>query len=90
MPASFCYHAGMGKQLTIRGVPEEVAERLAMLSRSHGRSVNATVLEILAAAVGVEERRRRLERYATWTEDDLVEFEGALAAQRRVDDELWG
>ncbi len=79
----------MAKQLTIRGVSEEVGSRLEHLSRAKGQSVNAMVLEILGFAVGVKERRRRLERYATWTPEDLAEFEEALAAQRQVDDELW-
>lgn len=79
----------MSRQLTIRGVPEEVAERLARISQERGRSVNSTVLEILLAAVGVEERRNRLQRMATWTDQDKVEFENALAAQRVIDEELW-
>jgi len=78
----------MGKQLTIRGVPEEVGERLENLSRARGQSVNATVLEILGAAVGVDERRQRLARNATWTPEDLAEFSAALAAQRTIDDPL--
>ena len=79
----------MGKQLTIRGVPEEVGKRLENLSRARGRSVNATVLEILEAAVGPDERRRKLARYTTWTPEDLEEFNEALAAQRTIDDPLW-
>jgi adenine-specific DNA methylase len=47
------------------------------------------MLEILERAVGTEERRRRLERYATWSPADRVEFEEALRAQRTIDDELW-
>ncbi len=80
----------MPKQLTIRGVSREIAARLESLSRERGQSVNATVLEILAAGVGVEERRRRLERYTTWSSEDLAAFERALALQRTIDDELWG
>ncbi len=79
----------MAKQLTIRGVSDEVGQRLESLSRARGQSVNATVLEILEAAVGVDERRRRLARYATWTPEDLAEFSEALAAQRTVDDPAW-
>ncbi len=79
----------MPRQLTVRGVSEEIAERLESLSRERRQSVNATVLEILAAGVGVEERRRRLERYVTWSREDLASFEGALALQRTIDDELW-
>lgn len=80
----------MGRQLTIRGVPEDTARRLKQLSEERQQSVNATVLEILRRAVGTEERRRRLERYATWTRSDRAEFDKALKAQRTIDDELWG
>lgn len=84
-----CYHAYMAKQLTIRGVPDEVAERLAHVSREKGCSLNQTVVDILKQAVGFHERRQRLERYATWTDDDLAAFNAALAEQRVIDDDLW-
>jgi plasmid stability protein len=79
----------MARQLTIRGVSEEVRRRLESVSRARGQSVNATVREILTAAVGVDERRRRLARYVTWNAEDLAEFDEALAAQRSIDDPLW-
>ena len=79
----------MSKQMTIRGVPEEVAGKLVRLSRERGRSVNTTVLEILSHAVGVDARRERLARYATWTSEDLAQVEDAVAAQRVIDDSLW-
>lgn len=79
----------MAKQLTIRGVPTEVAESLRYLSARRGESVNSTVLRILKGALGVEGRRRYLERYATWTEQDADDFERALRAQRKVDESDW-
>ena len=79
----------MRRQLTIRGVPEEVAARLSALARERGESMNAIVLAILAEGLGVDERRRRLERYVTWEEADRLEFEAGLAAQRPVDDPAW-
>jgi plasmid stability protein len=77
------------KQLTIRNVPDEVAERLDILGREQGTSVNAVVIGILTVAVGVNARRDRLHRYATWTKEDAREFQKALAAQRVVDEKLW-
>lgn len=59
------------------------------ISRAKGKSVNRLVLEILEAAVSVDERRERLKRYVTWTEQDLREFEEILETQRKIDDELW-
>lgn len=79
----------MAKQLTVRGVPDEVADRLSRLSKGRSRSLNATVVEILASAVGFDQRRERLSRYATWTDDDVAEFDRALAAQRVIDADLW-
>lgn len=79
----------MSKQLTIRGVPDEVSERLENLSRSRGQSVNATVLQILASSVEAAPRRSRLERLATWSEAEGAEFDAALAQQRVIDDDLW-
>jgi len=79
----------MAKQMTIRGVPNEVSWKLESLSQARHQSINATVLQILTAAVGFDQRRERLERYATWTPEDLVEFRQALADQRQIDDDLW-
>lgn len=79
----------MGRQLTIRGVPDETADRLKRLSQERQQSMNATVLEILRRAVGSEERRRHLERYVTWSPGDRAEFEQALEAQRTIDAEFW-
>jgi plasmid stability protein len=75
----------MSKQVSIRGVSEEVAEKLRRLSRERGSSVNSTVLEILRRAVGTNSRRDRLARYATWTSEDLAQVEEAVAAQRFID-----
>ncbi len=79
----------MAKQLTVRGVTPELADALERLSEERSESVNATVLHILKQALGVNERRTRLERYATWNEQDAQEFENALRAQRVVDEGQW-
>jgi len=89
MQAQRCYHACMAKQLTIRGVSDELARRLTRLSRERGQSVNSTALAILEQTVGIDARRQRLARYATWSAADLAEFSRSLAGQRVIDDDLW-
>ena len=51
--------------------------------------MNTTVLEILSQAVGVDARRERLAKFATWTSEDLAQVEDVVAAQRTIDDRLW-
>lgn len=77
------------KQLTIRGVSRELGRRLEQLSAERHQSVNATVLQLLERAVGLDPRRDRFRRYATWTEEDRRAFDEALQLQRQVDDGLW-
>lgn len=79
----------MARQLTIRGVSDELARRLTRLSRERGQSVNSTALAILEQTVGIDARRRRLARYATWSAADLAEFNRDLAGQRVIDHDLW-
>jgi plasmid stability protein len=79
----------MARQLTVRGVSDELGQRLEALSRARGESMNATVLEILRSALGVEERRQRLLKYTDWTDEEHAEFQRSLQTQRTIDDDLW-
>ena len=76
-------------QITLRNVDPELSERLRAISAQRRESLNATVLHILRTAVGLDARRERLQRYATWNESDVEEFDEALAAQRVVDERYW-
>jgi plasmid stability protein len=79
----------MSRQLTVRDVKPDLHDRLRAVAESRGESLNRTVLSILEQAVGSDERRKRLERYATWTEEQAKEFDDNLAFQRQIDDEAW-
>jgi hypothetical protein len=70
-------------------IPDEVAISLERVSRERGKSVNMTVNQILAEAVGPQSRLERLQRYVTWTDEDLREFSDALAEQRTIDADIW-
>ena len=76
-------------QLTLRNLDPELSRRLRAISAERGESLNSTVLGLLRAAVGVDERRERLSRYATWNVEDLREFTAALGEQRAVDTRDW-
>jgi len=81
------------KHLTIRNVPDDLAERLEHEKRERGRSLNQTVLDLLSHAVGLQPGQGRsngLEAFAgTWSRDEVEELERALTSTRQIDDELW-
>jgi len=68
-------------------------EHLQWISRPMGALVDLddkeAVLKILSQAAGIDDRRERLARYATWTSDDLAQVEDSVAGQRVIDDSQW-
>ena len=78
-------------QYTIRGIPAAVDSALRDRARASGKSLNEAAIEALAEGAGVAgapRRRRDLGDIAgTWKADKAVE--AALAAQDRVDEDLW-
>jgi plasmid stability protein len=79
----------MGRQITIRGVSDEVARKLRVMADARGASVNTVLLELLERFVGTSERRERLRRYATWSDEEASAFEANLRAQRVIDSRDW-
>ena len=77
------------KQITIRNPAPALTARLKAVAEARGESLNTTILRLLEEAVGASERERWLEGFATWSEEERVEFDEALRAQRQVDEELW-
>ena len=78
-------------QYTIRGIPAAVDDALRTRARAAGTSLNEAVIDALAEGAGVRgtpQRRRDLGDVAgTWKADKALE--SALAAQDRLDEELW-
>lgn len=79
----------MTKQLTVRGVSTRLAERLEELARRKGRSVNATVLELLEEALGAGAREVHLRRYATLGPAEVEALDELIREQRRIDEDRW-
>lgn len=78
-------------QYTIRGIPAAVDSALRDRARGAGKSLNEAAINALAEGVGVTgapRKRRDLRDVAgTWKADKALE--SALAAQDRVDEDLW-
>lgn len=78
-------------QYTIRGIPPAVDTAIRERARAAGKSLNETAVEALAEGsgmTGTPRKRRDLGDMAgTWKADKAVE--SALAAQDRVDEDLW-
>ena len=81
------------RHLTIRDVSSELARSLKAEARRRGTSLNQTVKDLLAKALGIgsaESFDNGLSALAgTWSAEELAEFESHSGAFEEIDDELW-
>ena len=80
------------KHLTVRDIPPELSRALAKEVRQRGQSLNQTVKDLLARALGLEDGGydNGLGKFAsTWTEQEFQDFERATAQFEQVDAEQW-
>jgi plasmid stability protein len=79
------------KTLTVRNLPDNVADALEREKRRRGESLNQTVIDLLSQGLGVSGvRSNGLARLAgAWSAEELRRFERAVAPFEQVDDELW-
>lgn len=81
------------RHLTIRQVPPELATALEAERHRRKTSLNRTVLELLAQALGLAASGPRTnglgELAGTWTQEEFEEFEKAIEFTEQIDEELW-
>ena len=81
----------VGMQYTIRDIPEEVDKALRAKAKAEGKSLNQTAVEMLTAAVGIGQAKRKYRDLS-----DIVgsmirdpEFDRVMEEQDQIDPELW-
>lgn len=76
---------------TIRRIPPAIDDALRERARAAGKSLNDAAVDALAEGAGVtgapRKRRDLADIAGTWKADKALE--AALAAQDRVDEDLW-
>ena len=81
------------KTLTIRNVPERLAQAIDQERKRRDTSLNSTVLDLLGESLGIGAAGPRTnglsELAGTWTAEELQEFAAAVAPFDAVDDDMW-
>ena len=83
------------KNLSLRGIKEDLSENLKKISRKEGASLNKTVLKLLEDSVGLR-RKKRVNIYhdldelaGTWSSQDEKDFMGKIKYFESIDQEIW-
>lgn len=81
--------------MTLRGIDENLAQRLKEMARNQGVSLNSLALRLIREATGVDKRKRTFVHHdldtlaGTWSKDDEAEFRIATRLLETVDEEMW-
>ncbi|MCL4321656.1 MAG: hypothetical protein M0016_03980 [Deltaproteobacteria bacterium] len=85
------------RQLTIRGIPEEIEAIVKKEAEEKGISLNKAFISLVVKAAGISKEKKKKETIyhdldslsGLWTEDEAKIFEKNLASNRKIDKELW-
>ena len=79
------------RQYTIRNIPDEVDRILRRRSKLTGKSFNQVAVEALANGSGTSLRRKRDLSFliGSFGETEAKRIDQEIAAQRKIDRELW-
>jgi len=83
------------KTLTLRGIDEELANRLEREAARERGSVNFVILSLLREKLGLSKPKFRKVHHdmddlaGTWTEDEAREFDEIVREFSQVDKDLW-
>ena len=84
------------KNISLRGLDQELAGRLQQTAKSEGKSVNQLVLETLRRRFGLDRTKRFTRVYhdldalfGAWSDEDYETIQGRIDTDRRIDAVLW-
>lgn len=85
------------KQLTVRGLDDELYDALKAEAKHKGVSLNRYVLSLLQRALGFTEKPKPADGAfddldylaGTWTQEEAEAFDLELQKQREIDKSLW-
>jgi hypothetical protein len=84
------------KNISLRGLDDELAGRLQEDAKAGGKSVNQLVLETLRRRFGLDKAKRFTQVYhdldalfGQWSQEEFERIQGGIDKGRRIDPELW-
>lgn len=84
------------KAVTIRGVEPEVAEKLKIVAKKQGKSINHLILELIKTGLGLKKEKKFSRKYddldnlfGRWNADEFNKINNSITRQRQIDPELW-
>ena len=82
-------------QITIRGMDDEVEERIRRMAREKGTSLNKVILDMINRHTGLKEKRQEptgksLRKLAGgWSRKQAADFMESIKSCEQIDEAMW-
>jgi len=86
------------KQVTLRGIPEDIEKKAKKEADSKGVKLNKAFLSLLKGSSGIRLKAKKRTKTLNhdldhlsgkWTKEEAETFDRNLGLQRRIDEDLW-
>ena len=84
------------KAITIRGIEQEVSDKLKSTATKKGISVNQLTVEIIKESLGLKKEKRFTHEYndldelfGRWSDAEYKKITDRIYKERKIDQELW-
>jgi hypothetical protein len=84
------------KAVTIRGVDQELAEKLKATAKKQRKSVNQLTIELIRTSLGLDKKKKFSCEYddlddlfGRWAEEEFKAINLKIKRERIIDPELW-
>jgi len=84
------------KAISIRGIEQEVSERLKLVAQESGKSVNQYIVDLIRQNMGMQKGKKYSRTYddldhlfGRWSTSEFERVQKSIDSQRRIDMELW-
>lgn len=85
------------RQITIRGIPDEIEKMIKKEAKRKGLSLNKAFISLIEkeTGIGAKERKKKIlhhdldHLFGVWTNEEATVFKRNLNFQRKIDEDLW-
>lgn len=84
------------KAITIRGVNQDLANKLKDTAKQQGKSINQLSIELIRSGLGLSKSKQFTRQYddlddlfGKWSQEEFETIDSKIVRERKIDPELW-
>ncbi|BBO92887.1 antitoxin [Desulfosarcina ovata] len=84
------------KAITIRGVDQDLADKLKDNAKKQSKSINQLAIELIRSGLGLSKKKQFTRQYddlddlfGKWSQEEFETIDVKISHERKIDPEIW-